>query len=453
MPNGVTWQLGPNGKPIVDHNGNKVPMTNRYNPNRPLNFGTGTTKAYQAAKTAVGSKTKSTKSTKVNKTTKVTKTTPTGPSASGAPVVPTAPTSVDSAPVSGNVEDQTLASLQNPGYGAVAGGGTNLAGQFDPMNYAKGMAGQQYDPQIVAMATRIKGIIGALPGSLDSLHKAFSNLDLAAAHPAQVNVVGGSTGAQAAYQGTAAALDNVSNASQAASAAAREADWGQRMKLISAANVNDLRGQLGGLNQQKSDATAGYYQQGIKTKSDLVSQAISNINAIRAGNDAEAMVRGNLTAQGLKNDAQSLQNSGTALAQGYYGQQAEQGLVQGNQTIQSNDLAIKAAKNTLTQTLANTPGTQKNLANAVQGGPQAVQALTSLIIPTTGITQNPTTGYSHVMGDPNVWAKNGVSQIMRVLPKSNRANVVKFVNSQISQAVSSAGGWTQNKNGKWIRPK
>lgn len=370
-----------------------------------------------------------------------------------APVVPTAPTSVDATPISGNPEDQALASLQNPGYGAVAGGGTNLAGQFDPMNYAKGMAGQQYDPQIVAMATRIKGIIGALPGSLDSLHKAFSNLDLAAAHPAQVNVVGGSTGAQAAYQGTAAALDNVSNASQAASAAAREADWGQRMKLISAANVNDLRGQLGGLNQQKSDATAGYYQQGIKTKSDLVSQAISNINAIRAGNDAEAMVRGNLTAQGLKNDAQSLQNSGTALAQGYYGQQAEQGLVQGNQTIQSNDLAIKAAKNTLTQTLANTPGTQKNLANAVQGGPQAVQALTSLIIPTTGITQNPTTGYSHVMGDPNVWAKNGVSQIMRVLPKSNRANVVKFVNSQISQAVSSAGGWTQNKNGKWIRPK
>lgn len=368
---------------------------------------------------------------------------------------PTTPTDVTSTPITGNVEDQVVT---NPGYGPVSGGGTNLAGQFNPAQYAKGMAGMQYDPAITQMATRIKGIIQALPGSLDSLHKAFANLDARAAAPPVISPVGAGTAASNAYAAQLANLENTQNASQSQAAASREADWAQRIKLISGANVQDMRGQLTGLTQARGAAEAGYFNQGIKTKSDLVSQAISNINSIRASNDAQAMVSGQLTNLGLKNDALSLANSGAAIANEYAPLGYQQNLTQGNQTIQSNDVAIKAAKNTLSQTLASQPGSVKNLKNAQQGGPQAVAALTSLIIPTTGIVQDPTTGNITIKGDPNVWAKNGVAQIMRTLPQSNRKNVTQFVNQQLQQAIGQAHGasgatWVQNKNGKWVRPK
>lgn len=347
-------------------------------------------------------------------------------------------------------EDLALQTPQvpnNPGYGGVGAGGTGLASQFNPTAYAKGMAGQQYDPSIVSMATRIKGIINALPGSLDSLHKAFANLDAQAAAPPSVAPVGSGTAATNAYAAQTANIENTAATSQARSSASREADWAERIKLLSSANVNDLRGQLAGLNQQKQDAYAGYYGQGLKTKSDLVSQAISNINSIRASNDAEALTKGNLTGQGLKNQAQYLANQGQALQNQYAPYQESQGLATGAQGLEAGSINISQARQQLQN---NAP--KKSLANALSvGGPQANQALLSMIIPSGGLTQN-ANGYTHVMGDPNTWLNKGVAQIMRTLPNSKRANVVSFVRDQISQAISPAGGWTQ-KNGRFVRPK
>lgn len=360
------------------------------------------------------------------------------------PVTPTVPT--------GNPEDVALADVSvpnSPGYGAVGNGGTNLAGQFDPTTYGKTMAGMQYDPQITQMASRIKGIINALPGSLESLHKAFANLSAKAAAPVTQAPLGGNTGATSeTYAAATAGNANDAAAAQARAAAGREADWATRIRLMSDANVGDLRGQLQGLTAGKADATTAYTQQGIKTKSDLVSQAIANINSIRASNAAQAMVQGQLEQQGAKTTGMLLQNANAALINQYAPLQYEQGLVQGNQTITANAMDIDQAKETLKK---NNP--QKNLATALStGGPQAALALQAMVIPPGGITQNEA-GYSHVMGDPNTWTKNGIAQIMRQLPKSSRANVTKFVHDLVSQAISPAGGWTQNKNGKWVRPK
>lgn len=370
------------------------------------------------------------------------------------------PTTIDSTPISGSPEDQALASINNPGYGAVAGGGTGLAGQFDPAAYGKSMAGMQFDPQIGQVAARIKGIINALPGSLESLHTAFANLSARAAAPPTQAPLGGNTGTTSeAYAQQTAGNANDAAAAAARAGASREADWNSRIRMQSGAQVNDLRGQLGGLTQARSDAQVGYTNQGIKTKSDLVSQAIANINSIRAGNDAEAMVRGTLVGQGLKNDAQSLANSGTALAQGYYGPQADQALAQGGQTIVKNDLAIAAAKKNLKAIVGN-PTTLKDALAA--GKTDAVNSLTSLIIPNTGIAQNtdPTTGQTtiKILGDPNTWVENGVKQIMRTLPGTIRKNARAFANTIVQQAIGSAhgssgNGWTQDKNGKWVRPK
>lgn len=429
----------PRGKPVVK-------PVDKYNPNRPLDFGTGTGAAYRAAAQAAASKEKT--------TTKSTKRTPNGkPATPGTTPPSTAPqTAVPSVPAVSALTPEDLAlqtptAPNNPGYGQVGNGGTNLAGQFDPMSYAKGMAGQQYDPQITAMAQRIKGIINALPGSLDSLHKAFANIDAQNAAPAQIGTVGGGTAASNAYQAQTAGIQNQASASQAAGAASREADWAERIKLISGANVNDLRGQLGGLQAGKADAQVGYYNQGIKTKSDLVSQAIANINSIRASNDADALTQGNLTGQGLKNQAQALANTNQNIQNTFAPYQENQALVTGAQGVAAGNLSLKQAQINLKQLAPN-----KTLADATtKGGPQAVQALTSLIIPQGGLVQTPT-GYLHVNGDPNTWLKNGVGQVMRTLPNSKRGKVVAFVKQQIDQAISPAGGWTY-KNGRYVRPK
>jgi len=353
-------------------------------------------------------------------------------------------------------EDQALKGNYDPtqltdplAYGKVGGGGQDLASKFDAASYAKGMAGMQYDPAVTQLATRIKGIINALPGSLDSLNKAFSNLDARAANPPQVSVVGGNTTEAANnYQSAMAANTNTATASQALANDSRKADWEQRIRLLSGANVNDLRGQLAGVTQQRADAQTGYYQQGIKTKSDLVSQAISNINSMRASNAAMALTGANLEGAGLKNAAQLFSNEAAQSALLYQPYQEAQGLKEGAQTIASNNISIAQAKANLKDAV----GDKKTLAAAVSaGGPGAIQSLQSLIIPSGGITQDGS--YQHVHGDPNQWVKSGVGQIMRTLPNSKRANVVKFVNEQVKQALGPAGGWKQNKNGQWVRPK
>ncbi len=371
--------------------------------------------------------------------------------AANAPPVVTPPVdpstlSVEDAALQGNYDPNQF--KQGPGYGGVGSGGTDLASQFNAQQYGKAMAGMQYDPAITSLAMRIKGLVKALPGSLDAIGAAFHHIDNAnALRQGQVgNAPAGSSAAQ--YQGETNSLAGQRLSQQAQSNSLQEADFKTRAGLLNSAAQNDAKGQLTGLTSARGAAQVGYTNQGIKTKSDLVAQAISNINSMRASNTMQALAAGQLEGQGLTNEAKILQNTAQGQANLYAPYINASNLTLQGQTATKNAISIEDATKTLK---LNAPA--KTLKQATSKGPAAQDALAAFVIPQTAISTDPTTGATTIHGNPNDWVKSGANAIMSQLPNSKRANVIRYINTVvIPKVLSPAGGWTQNKNGKWVNP-
>jgi hypothetical protein len=376
-------------------------------------------------------------------------------------------------PPAGNIEDQALQGNYDPNSvmqtdnAQIAG----LAGKIqlpNAMSYANSMANLQYGNKIQQIAGRIKGLTAALPGSLQALDKAFANLDTQRAITPPVtsgvgvaNLFGGNTGAAAiaanqAQTAQATADNQAGIASDHTQAnATRLADWKSRLQFLEQQQVGQGRVDLAGAIGERDAAKKGYYDQGLKMRGDMVSQAIGNQGALNNQRIASALAGGQLESQGLTNEAKALQNATTGIQNKYLPTQLQIQVASGKQglinSVTQNNINVATAKaqlKALNEQQAGSGGVD-SMAKAKAAGGQA--ALYGMILPTGSVVQDATTGSYKFNGDPNRYFSLGVKNIMSNLPKSDRKKVRDFVSNQIQLALNTSGNPWKYQNGKFVK--
>lgn len=382
-----------------------------------------------------------------------------------------APAVATAAPLSGLPEDQALAANYDPSQLNLTTNSkvNGLAGNIQLPNaqsYATNMANMQYGPQIQATASRIKGLTAALPGALEALNKAFANVDAQRQLQAPItsgqgvaNLFGGAQGAAAVAANQAVQANNTTanqigqGNDEANATATRQADWATRIQLLNNMAVNQGRSDLAGELGQKGAAQKAYFDQGLKTRADMVSQAISNQGAINNQKITAALAGGQLESLGLTNQGKALQNSLTGTAAAYAPAQAALGLQATKQQIVTSALNNQINKATATEQLKQltNPTTNKGVTSMSQafaaGGGNAI---VGMIVPPGAVVADATTGQPKIFGDLNTYANNGVKNIMAQLPDSDPKKVKRYVANYLHGVASASNQWVY-KGGRWKR--
>lgn len=345
-----------------------------------------------------------------------------------------------------------------------------LAGKIqlpNALNYANSMANLQYGGKIQALAGRIKGLTNALPGSLQALDAAFKNIDAARVTTVNnpqtsgqgvANLFGGNTGAAAiaanqSAQASATAANQAGQLTDEAGAAnRREADWKTRIELLNNMAVNQGRSDLIGAQGERDNAKKAYYDQALKTRGDMVSQAISNQGALNNQRISTALAGGQLESQGLTNAAKALQNTSLGLDVAAKPQLLQNTINLGKQNIINSvvtrGINVATANEQLKQ-LKSGNKTVDTLKGALgKGGMGALQAM---ILPQTALVPKADQSGYNLIGNPNSYYKRGIEQIMIALPGSDRKKVAQYVSNQISQAVNSTGNKWILRNGRYVK--
>ena len=344
-----------------------------------------------------------------------------------------------------------------------------LAGTIQLPNaskYANAMADMQYGSKVQALTDRIKGLTAALPGSLQALDTAFKNIDAA-----RVPVV---TNAQTSGQGVANLFGNntsaagvAANQSAQASATAanqagqltdesqaagqRQADWATRIQLLNNLAVNQTQSDLIGTRGEQSAAKKGYYDQALKTRGDMISQAIANQGALNNQRVTSALAQAQIDQAGAKTTGLNIQNAASRInllaLPPILQNQINSGKLGITTSLLTNSINTATARAQLKQ-LQGQDKTVRNTRQAAAAGGSA--ALYGMILPSAAVVQNADTGKPTLNGDPNVYYRNGVAALHTQFPHQSMKSIKLFVQNQLSQVVAETG-WGNYKNGRWVK--
>lgn len=345
-----------------------------------------------------------------------------------------------------------------------------LAGQVqlpNALNYANSMANLQYGPQIQATASRIKGLIAALPGAMDALNKAYANVDAQRALTAPItsgqgvaNLFGGAQGAAATAANQAVQANNTTanqigqGNDESQANARRQADWATRIQLLNNMAVNQGRTDLQTEQGQLGNAKKGYYDQGLKMRGDMISQAIGNQGALQNQKIAAALASGQIEGMKLSNEQKQALVKQMGIQNAYLPEQLQTGIQGQKQSIVTSALNNKLNAQQTAASLAKLNGGTgvTKMSDALkQGGPDA---LTGMILPPGAVVQDATTGRPQVFGDLNTYFNKGVDRIMQTLPQSDRKRVKQYVANVLQTTASATNQWVY-KNGRFqkVQPK
>lgn len=377
-------------------------------------------------------------------------------------------------------EDQALQANYDPSQYSPLDS-TKLAGVAgkvqlpNALSYANNMAAMQYGPQINQVAQRIKGLTAALPDALTALDKAFANLD--AQKTVQVinaqtsgqgvaNLFGGATNAAgiAANQSAAASATAANQAGSLtdanAASATREADWETRIQLLNNMAVNQGRTDLAGLEGQKGAAQKAYYDQGLKTRGDMISQAISNQGAINNQRATSSLVAGQIEGLKISNEQKQLLLKQLGINVAAQPALLANQILQGKQniltTISTRGVNAATAKAALKNAPGGPPTTLKGaLSKGLDGAVQAMVLPATAIVQTTDASGKSAYQFN---GDPNSYYNAGVQKLLNTFKDADPKQIRRYVSNQINVALQGAGRpWvykgTPNGKGKFVKAK